>query len=136
MPDNFTIAPGLSIGTLTVNLGSVDAPLSLMGDTTQAFELETGGVGDQFSVIGELLLNDSILSLTGDPDLNVWYTIITASNIVGTFGVVDPNFDIAYTDTQVSVMLIPEPASYAALVGLFICGLLLWRRKKSLISNG
>ena len=131
VPDNFTIAPGLSIGTLTVDLGAASNFLWLKDNTTMAFELAAGGGGDQFFLLGELILSDSILSLSGDADLNVWYTIISAGSIVGTFGEVDPNYQVAYTATEVNVMLVPEPASAAVVLGLVACGLLLRRRRQS-----
>ncbi|MCS7048460.1 MAG: hypothetical protein NZ483_04090 [Verrucomicrobiae bacterium] len=125
-----TWAPGLSIGTQTVtgnvtfaNGATFEVELSLLDSTS-----------DRLDIIGGLTLQpNSILSLSGGLVGNV-YTVatFTANSLVGTFGVVTPNYVVTYNNAGgfilVGLNLVPEPST--ALLwgtGLTVLG---WRWRK------
>ena len=119
-PDNFTIAPGLSTGNLTVDIG-VGNTLTLTDTSSLNFELDPAG-NDTLSVVGDLDLGGSTLNLSGFPDTGTWYTIISADNLAGSFGSITEGYDTRFQGGNFQVS-IPEPttALLLALGGLVLC---------------
>ncbi|WP_316859305.1 autotransporter domain-containing protein [uncultured Cohaesibacter sp.] len=99
-----TIAPGNSIGTLTV-----DGDLTFVSGSTYEVEVDDEGNSDKLTSTGTVTIKDgatlSILAENGTDDgstyaLNTDYSILSASSLSGTFSTIEEDF--AYLDATVS----------------------------------
>lgn len=121
-----TLAPGMSIGTLSVN-----GDLILTADSYLDFEYDAGGTSDLIAVAGNLTLNGSLNG--AGAVLGETYTIFTYTgsltdnglNVTGLPAYLRAEFDT--TGGQVTFMAIPEPTT-AILLALGALGLLRRRR--------
>lgn len=133
-----TLAPGASIGTLTV--GSAGSPNNVvMGDnSTMAGEVAFDGSSDRLVVVGTFDLSSALnrLTITGTaPAAGQWYTIASYTALTGTFeqilwgdGIKFEAINYAYGGNNIAVMVVPEP-SVLALLAFATAGCFLRRRR-------
>lgn len=141
--NNAVIAPGASIGTLTIGAGSV-----VFGNNS-AFLVETGGPGvsDLLAIsTGTIDLTSTsntlaLLSAGGGPFTIATFTgyaaganvfeAVTVNGSPATFGPVGSGSDveIAYNPTDITITVVPEPASLG-LLGVAAAALLARRRRR------
>ena len=108
-----TIAPGSSIGELTLDL----AGNTLAADSSSIFEFEMdAGATDTLNLLGDLELGNAQFALSGTPT-SEWRTLINANSITGSIGSFDETtYDLRVSGSELQVRTIPEPASFALLV--------------------
>lgn len=135
-----TLAPGLSIGTLSVT-GNVT-----FGDTgALSAEVAQNGTSDLLAITGNLDLSaagDALLIDGLAPATGQWYTVLTYTGTrLGEFDVLRTLTDavnprsVQYVGNTVQVFVIPEPTAAVLLVGGAGLGLLS-RRRRYLGSGG
>lgn len=152
---NGTIAPGTSIGTLTIgDSGNPDEDVTLSG-AGSTFEVEFDGINsDLLDVYGSLTLDsDVVLSLNNfgsGAQIGQVYTIASYTSLTGTFtpGLIANNtgllldntfgtggIDYDYLsggDIAVRFAAIPEPGTVALLaIAAFVAGIGIWRRRSA-----
>lgn len=115
-----TIAPGTSIGTLTLddNAVSAEGDLTFASGGEYAAELGTPGSADLLDLTGTLDLTTSgaVLSLSGG-QLGETYTIANYDSVASTFDSVTPGYTPDYGPNSLEVTVVPEPTT-VALLGL------------------
>ena len=125
---NGTVAPGSSIGTLTVGAAT------FADDSDLVIELGSAGASDRLAVVGTLDLSSLLdtLTLTGAADGSS-YTLATYGALAGTFNTVaglPANYVLSYgsgTNDAITLTLVPEPGTLAlAAAG----GLLIFARRR------
>jgi hypothetical protein len=119
-----TIAPGLSLGTLSV------AGNAIFGsNSTLSIELSlVDGQSDLLAVAGNVTLDpSSVLNITGGVVGNV-YTAMTFNAISGAFGTVTPDYIVTYNADSLTIELVPEPSTLT-LVGIGLAGMAAVRRR-------
>lgn len=129
-----TLSPGNSPGLLTFG-----SNLTLQSSSTSFFEIDgtTRGVDhDAVDVTGTLNLNGTLEILFGfTPGISDTFNLFNAGSINGDFSSItflnsgfDGSFDAA--TGVLSLTAIPEPSTYAAIAGIIMFGLVLYRRRK------
>ncbi|WOO39995.1 PEP-CTERM sorting domain-containing protein [Rubellicoccus peritrichatus] len=139
--NNGTIAPGNSIGTLTINDNVDNSSTSVL-----TLELATGPTNDLLVVNGSFEIDGELeLTLLGGyiPGISDVFTVVQASSILGSIGdftnvAGDGSFSflggtgfarIAGNDIELfDISIVPEPSIAALLIGS--CGLLAFLRRR------
>jgi len=125
-----TVAPGNSIGTLSVTASTLILP----DGARLSAELDGAGSADLLSVTGNLDLSapnnaldlTALGTLTGDE-----YVVATWTGTrTGTFETVTPGFDVAYDDANRQIVVTPVPEPGTGLALLAATGVLLRRRRR------
>ncbi len=119
LPANFTLAPGSSTGTLTIDLGAGNT-LTMSSTTTTEIEIADGNDFDRLDIVGAAILDGNLdIVLLGNylPPRNTTFDVITASDgLTGNVTLAGPNAllfsaEIVGGDTLRLTSLIPEPTS-------------------------
>jgi fibronectin-binding autotransporter adhesin len=131
------LSPGSSLGTLTV--GS----LLWNGGATLAFELGTGNFSDQLVITGVLGKSgsDFYFDFMNTGAAGNTYTLLTFDSIDGVFSAGDLSYinlgsgltgEFAFTahSLEFSIAAVPEPATYAALLGAVALAAAGWHRHR------
>ncbi|HVJ01614.1 MAG TPA: autotransporter-associated beta strand repeat-containing protein [Sphingomonas sp.] len=114
-----TVAPGNSIGHLTVN-----GPVVFTAASVYAVEVNAAGAADRIDATGSATLGGATLQVLAEPGRyrgRTSYTILTAAGgVSGTFGTVTSNFafltpSVSYGATAVTLNLTRNDASFASL---------------------
>ncbi|OPZ29447.1 MAG: hypothetical protein BWZ02_01010 [Lentisphaerae bacterium ADurb.BinA184] len=117
--DNYgTLAPGLSIGTLTIQGDLVMHPGSVLD-----YEFGPGTTSDLIAVAGDLTV-DGTVQVDGGFIMGETYTIFTVTGAFVNNGLTVPGYGrtvVERVGNNITLMAIPEPgtAALAALAGLF-----------------
>ena len=136
------LAPGDSVGTLTFNAG-----LTLQGGSILDFQI--GSAGDQIAITGGKLTGPSsglvTLNFTNSGGFTAGtYTLINYTSAVSPANYGAASFTLGSTISGFTYNLalngnnleltatsaIPEPSTYAALAGVAVLGIALWRRPR------
>jgi autotransporter-associated beta strand protein len=113
-----TLAPGNSIGTLTVNGKFVQGP-----GTTYQVEVNAAGLGDRINVAGTATINGGtvqVLAQSGTYGRNTTYTILNATGgVAGAYSNVTSNFafltpSLSYDANNVYLLLFQPQGAFAA----------------------
>lgn len=127
--DGGSVAPGQSIGTMTIWGDLVLGPNAELN-----FEFAPGGVSDQVVVMGDGAGNltlDGVLNMLGSPILGHTYTLFTYEGTLIdnglTLGNLPYRLEITDTGSSIEAMWIPEPGS--GLILLLATGLIMRRRR-------
>lgn len=143
-----SIAPGNSIGTLTLDSGGTTAPLLTMASGAKfIFELGAANTSDQVAFWnfnpGDFVLNDNVIDFSG-AQLGT-YTLFTFYNddgstatpsgissglIIGT-GLDGFSHNLSYNTDSITLTVVPEPSTaIILLIGLAAAATRIWRRSR------
>ncbi|WP_208738871.1 autotransporter outer membrane beta-barrel domain-containing protein [Phytopseudomonas daroniae] len=124
LADGATLAPGNSIGTLTV-----DGDVSFAPSAVFEVEANPDGTADKLVATGTVTLGDSTLNVlagAGDWSASTRYDLVEAGNLVGTFGTVNSNLaflnaDLAYDYAlnTVELTLLRNDTAFASVARTF-----------------
>lgn len=103
-PYTVTYAISLTVTGMTLNVSLID------GASTYSYSAEdTSGLANNFGMFG------------------IWVN----SNIFGSTTASDPDNGITLTNFKVELTTVPEPATYAAILGLAVLGFVAYRRRRA-----
>jgi autotransporter-associated beta strand protein len=130
-----TIAPGASVGTLTLSSSLTFTGFDASNLATYAVEI-LGATSDKLAITGALDLTNAFdqITFSGTPNGSTTYVLATYASLTGgtfDFGAAPSGYTLVYGATELDLAPVPEPATWIG--GALALGVLGWSQRKRII---
>jgi len=122
---------GIAVQSLNLAGATLDLALTTSLNYDPDYTSPTFASGSLFSNTGTVDISGATIAVSGTTSFGSWKLFADNGQVVGSFSTVTlPNDDWSFDSSSLTITHVPEPSTYAAIFGVIVLGLVIYRRKK------